>query len=145
MDYEAHDYEAYREKHFVDPPPEPRFDVVTCGATLFYEDYEQAVAFYTEVLGPPAYVEGGGTRSWILGGTWLTLLRGRNGNPTNVEIPFVAASPAEAERLHAAFIAAGGSGPDPIDTLMGRPVRSGPVTDPLGVELLVYAPLDAGD
>lgn len=135
------DYETYKRDYFVDPPPEPRFEVATRGATLFYQDYERAIAFYSEVLGPPAYVEGAGTKSWILGDTWLTLLRGTNGNPTNIEVPFVAASPAEADRLQAAFIAAGGSGPEPIDTLMGEPVRYCPVTDPLGVELLVYSPL----
>jgi catechol 2,3-dioxygenase-like lactoylglutathione lyase family enzyme len=137
------DYGTYRQNYFVDPPPEPRFEVATRGATLYYLDYEQAVAFYTEVLGPPGYVEGEGTKSWILGGTWLTLLRSKNGNPSNVEVPFVASTPAEADRLQAAFIAAGGSGPEPIDTLMGQPVRYCPVIDPLGVELLVYSPLAA--
>jgi catechol 2,3-dioxygenase-like lactoylglutathione lyase family enzyme len=138
------DYDTYRQRYFVDPRPEPRFDAATRGATLFYEDYDQAVAFYTEVLGPPAYVEGEGTKSWILDGTWLTLLKGKNGNPSNVEIPFATSSPEEADRLQAAFIAAGGSGPVPIDTLMGQPVRYCPVTDPLGVELLIYSPLGEG-
>lgn len=135
------DYEAYRKENFVDPPPVPRFGVGTRGATLFYEDYEAAVAYYAEVLGPPGYVEGAGTRSWILDGTWLTLLKGSSGNPTNVEVPFVASSPREAEQLQAAFIDAGGTGPEPIDTLMGEPVRYCPITDPFGVQLLVYAPL----
>ena len=135
------DYDTYRENYFVDPTPEPRFAVATRGATLFYEDYEAAVAFYSEVLGPPGYIEGSGTRSWILDGTWLTLLRGSGGNPSNVEVPFVTASPTEADRLQAAFIAAGATGPDPIDTLMGEPVRFCPVTDPFGVEILVYSPL----
>ena len=138
------DYDSYKAEYFVDPAPEPRFEVATRGTTLFYEDYEQAVAFYSEVLGPPGYIEGNGTRSWILGGTWLTLLQGRSGNPTNVEVPFVTATPDEADRLQAAFKAAGGTGPEPIDTIMGSPVRYCPVTDPLGVDLLVYCPL-AGD
>jgi len=136
------DYEEYRDKYFVDPPPEARFQFAGVhGIALFYEDYEQAVAFYASVLGPPAYVEGEGTKSWPIGDTWLTLLRGKDGNPTGVEVPFVTATPKEADRLQQAFIAAGGTGPAPIDTLMGEPIRYCPVTDPLGVELLVYCPL----
>lgn len=136
------DYETYRKKYVVDPPPEPRFLFSgVAGLALFYEDYRQAVDYYQQVLGPPVYVEGKGTKSWAVGDTWLTLLQGTNGNPTNVEVPFVTATPEEADRLQAAFIAAGGTGPDPFDTLMGVPVRYCPVRDPLGVELLVYCPL----
>jgi len=76
-----------------------------------------------------------------VGDTWLTLLQGAGGNPTNVEVPFVTATPHEADRLQAAFIAAGGTGPEPFDTLMGVPVRYCPVKDPLGVDLLIYCPL----
>ena len=50
-------------------------------------------------------------------------------------------SPAEADRLHAAFIAAGATGPAPSDQLMYEPVRFCPVIDPFGTEILVYAPL----
>ena len=136
------DYEEYRRKYIVNPPPTPRFDFAGVrGLALFYEDYQQAVAFYTEVLGPPVYVEGEGTKSWQIGDTWLTLLRGKNGNPVNVEVPLITATPAEADRLQAAFIAAGGTGAEPFNTLMGEPVRYCAVTDPLGVELLVYCPL----
>ncbi|MDH3606748.1 MAG: VOC family protein [Acidimicrobiia bacterium] len=136
------DYAEYRQKYFVNPPPEPRFRFAGLhGLALFYEDYEQAIDFYTSVLGPPAYVEGEGTKSWPIGDTWLTLLHGKDGNPTGVEVPFVTATPAEADRLQQAFIAAGGTGSEPIDTLMGEPIRYCPVTDPLGVELLVYCPL----
>jgi catechol 2,3-dioxygenase-like lactoylglutathione lyase family enzyme len=136
------DYETYRKKYVVDPPPRPRFEFSgLTGLALFYEDYEQAVDFYQRVLGPPVYVEGSSTKSWAVGDTWLTLLRGKAGNPRNVEVPFVTATPQEAERLQAAFIAAGGTGPDPFNTLMGVPVRYCPVRDPLGVELLVYCPL----
>ena len=74
------DYEEYRKSYFVDPPPEPRFELTGVrGIALFYEDYAPAVAFYQAVLGPAAYVEGEGTRSWKIGDTWLTLLQGLNG------------------------------------------------------------------
>ena len=140
------DYGEYRRKYVVDPPPRPRFELNgVSGLALFYEEYEQAVTFYETVLGPPIYVEGNGTKSWAVGDTWLTLLRGKNGNPTNVEVPFVTTTPQEADRLQRAFIAAGGTGPDPFNTLMGVPVRYCPVTDPLGVELLIYCPLPTVD
>lgn len=136
------DYAEYRRKYIVDPVPKPRYEFTGVhGLALFYEDYEQAVAFYSEVLGPPIYIEGAGTRSWAVGDTWLTVLKGENGNPVNVEVPFVTTTPAEADRLQRAFIAAGGSGPEPFNTLMGEPVRYCAVTDPFGVELLVYCPL----
>ena len=136
------DYEEYRRKYIVDPPPRPRFELKGVrGLALFYEDYQQAVDYYREVLGDPIYVEGTGTKSWAVGDTWLTLLRGKHGNPRNVEVPFVTTTPQEADRLQRAFVAAGGSGPEPFNTLMGVPVRYCPVTDPLGVELLIYCPL----
>ncbi len=136
------DYDSYRAAHFVDPEPEPRFRFAGIhGATLFFTDFQAAVDYYRSVLGEPVYVEGHGTRGWRIGPTWLTLLAGGHGAPENAEVPIVMASPSEAERLQAAFIAAGGTGPHPSDQLMYRPVRSCPVTDPFGTELLIYAPL----
>lgn len=137
------DYKAYRNNFFVNPAPEPRYRFTGgFGVTLFYESYQEAVAFYTQVLGPPAYVEGEDTRGWPIANGWLTLLLGRQGNPQNVEITFEMASVAEAEALQADFIAAGAKGPPPSNQLMYRPIRSCPATDPFGVELMVIAPLD---
>lgn len=134
------DYETYRESYFVDPQPEPRFQFTgLMGAVLYFEAYETAVLYYEQVLGPPAYVEGNSTKGWSLGHTWLTLLRSRSGSPQNVEIPIVMDSPAEAERLQQAFIAAGGKGHPPSDQLMYWPVRSCPVTDPFGTEFMIYS------
>ena len=136
------DYATYRHAYFADPEPEPRFALEgVLGATLYFSEYEAAVEFYTEVLGPPAYVEGSGTRGWRIGGTWLTLLAGGDGSPRNVEVPIVASTPAEAERIQAAFIDAGASGPHPQNGLMYEPVRLAPVTDPFGTELLIFSPL----
>jgi hypothetical protein len=137
------DYEAYKQANLVDPEPAPRFqfDAIR-GAVLFFADYPAAVAYYGSVLGDPAYIEGAGTRGWRIGESWLTLLAGGDGAPRNSEIGIVMSTPAEAERLQAAFIAAGGTGPDPSDQLMYEPVRSCPVTDPFGTDLLIYAPLD---
>ena len=136
------DYATYRHAYFSDPPPEPRFDLRgVAGATLYFSDYGEAVEFYTGVLGKPAYAEGSGTRGWKVGETWLTLLAGGDGAPRNVEVPIVASTPAEAERLQRAFIDAGATGPHPADQLMYEPIRSCPVVDPFGTHLLVYAPL----
>ncbi len=136
------EYEQYAATFFVQPAPEPRFEFTgSFGTTLFYEDYEAAVAFFTAVLGPPAYVEDTGTRGWPIGGGWLTLLHGQTGNPQNVEITFTMATPAEAEKLHAAFIAAGGQGEPPSDQLMYAPIRYCAVTSPQGTPLLVISPL----
>ena len=136
------DYKAYQDSFFVQPAPEPCFQFSGLfGATLFYEDFDEAVAFFTAVFGPPAYVEGPGTRGWPIGDGWLTLLQGKAGNPQNVEITFTVATPAEADRLHAAFLAAGGQGDAPSNQLMYAPIRYGAVTSPQGTHLLVISPL----
>jgi hypothetical protein len=135
------DYDKYRRDHFTDPPPEPCFRFSgSFGTTLYFEDFEAAVAYYEAVLGPPGYLEGEGTRGWQVGVGWLTLLRGKNGNPRNVEVGFEMDTAEEAERLQKAFVAAGGEGPAPSDQLMYRPVRSCPVIDPWGTTILDLRP-----
>jgi len=111
------------------------------GPVLYFADFETAVAYYTEVLGEPGYVEGTGTCGWAIGSSYLTLLRGGDGAPRNTEVGLIMESAAEAERLQAAFIAAGGTGDDPSDQVMYRQIRSCPVTDPFGTRFLIYAPL----
>ena len=72
------DYESYKANFFVDPPPQPRFDYIgLLGTTLYFEEFEQAVGYYSQVLGHPVYQEGAGTRGWRIGSTWLTLLAHR--------------------------------------------------------------------
>jgi len=136
------DYEAYRRKNFRDPIPNPKFEFRgTFGVTLYYEDYEEATTYYQEVLGPPAYVEGSGTKGWQIGSGWLTLLRGKQGSPSNLEVGIEMESAAQAEALQAAFIKAGAKGLEPSDQLMYWPVRSCPVTDPFGTEILIFSKL----
>jgi hypothetical protein len=136
------DFETYQKNYFVAPPPEPRFNFKgNFGVTLFYEDYEPAITYFERVFGPPGYVEGEGTHGWRIGKGWLTLLKGKSGNPRNVEVTFIVATPGEAETLQRAFIEAGGQGPAPSDELMYEPIRYCAVTDPFGVELLVISPL----
>jgi hypothetical protein len=135
------DYQEYHNKYFVDPAPHPKFEFAGLyGTTLYFQDYDQATQYYERVLGPPAYVEGSGTKGWRVGDTWLTLLQGENGNPQNVEIAIVMHSSQEAERLQRAFVAAGGTASPPTDELMYVPIRMCPVIDPFGTPILIYSP-----
>jgi hypothetical protein len=111
------------------------------GVALYFADYGAAVTYYQQVLGPPDYTEGEGTREWQLGSTALTLLKGRAGNPRNVEVILTMQSPEAAEALQATFIAAGGVGEAPSNQVMGRLMRYCPVRDPFGTELLIVCPL----
>lgn len=136
------DYENYRKAYFVNPQPKPKFDFVGLhGVALYYNDYEAAVAYYTEVLGPPAYVEGKFTHGWQIGNIWLTLFPSKTDHPVNAEIHFLVKSPEEAERLQKAFIQAGGKGEEPSDQLMYEPIRYCPVQDPFGTNILVVSRL----
>ena len=135
--------DEYRKAFVVNPRPKPRFKYTgRFNVTLFYEAYEAAVAYYTAVLGPPAYVEGGSTRGWEIGEGWLTLLRGKEGNPKNIEIMFEVEGAKEAEQMQKAFIQAGGTGPEPSDELMYHAVRYCPARDPFGVDILVFSRLE---
>ena len=139
------DYEEYRRAYVVDPAPEPRYRFrPSMGVTLYFQEFEAATGYYRQVLGPPAYVEGEGTRGWRIGSGWLTLLRGAAGSPRNVEVTLEVETPQEAERLRLAFLEAGGEGPPPSDQLMYEPVRFCPVRDPFGTELLIVSPLAGG-
>jgi hypothetical protein len=136
------DYETYRTKFFTDPKPVPRFNFTgEFGVSLNFEDYEAAVDYYSQVLGPPAYVEGEWTKGWQIGNGWLTLFKGKSGGPQNVEVTLVMESTIEAERLQAEFIKAGGKGDEPTDQRMYEPIRFCPVVDPFGMKLLIIAPL----
>jgi hypothetical protein len=139
-------YEEYRDAYFTDPMPEPRYRFRgSFGVTLYFEEFAAAVDYYRRVLGPPAYVEGDGTRGWPIGSGWLTLLRGTLGGPQNVEVTLELDNPEEAERLQRAFIDAGGNGPAPSNQLMYEPIRSCPVRDPFGTDILIVSALPGGE
>ena len=132
------DNQTSRKNYFTVPQPEQRFKFAGLfGAALYYQDYPTALAFYTEVLGAPAYIEGEHTHSWTVGSTWLTLFPSKNGNPSNVEVGFYVNTPEEVDRLTNAFIAAGAKGEPPVDTIMHLPVRMSVLADPFGVKLAV--------
>ena len=139
------EYEDYRKAFYSDPPPEPRFHIGgISGVALFIEDFDSAVEYYRQVLGPAAYVEGKGTRGWRIGSDWLTLLQGKSGAPQNIEVVLTMETPEEAEQLQHAFIEAGGEGPPPSDQLMYEPVRYCPVRDPFGTDILIISSLEDG-
>ncbi|MBC8503600.1 MAG: hypothetical protein ISR58_06870 [Anaerolineales bacterium] len=138
------DYAAYKQKYYANPEPEPRYSFTGAfSVALYYENYAEVVAYYTQALGPPAYVEGAGTRGWRIGKGWLTLFQGKSGKPENVEIAFVLETPEEAEELQRAFIDAGGTGDPPSDELMYEPIRFCGVTDPFGTKIIIISPLQS--
>ena len=137
-------FKEYQKAYFSDPIPEPGFRFSgSFGVTLFFEEFDSAVKYYQQILGPPAYVEGKGTRGWPIGSGWLTLLQGKSGSPRNVEVTLQMETTEEAERLQRAFIKAGGEGSAPSNQLMYEPIRSCPVIDPFGTEILIISPLIA--
>jgi hypothetical protein len=139
-------YQEYRKAYFTDPKPTPKFNFAgSFSVTLYFEDFDSAVSYYQQVLGPPAYAEGEGTRGWQIGSGWLTLLQGKSGNPCNVEVTFRTETAKEAEQLQQAFIDAGGEGAAPSDELMYEPVRFCPVRDPFGTDVLIISPLADGE
>lgn len=130
------DFETYRKNYYMDPQPEPRFDLLGIrGAVLYYEDYPAALDFYTRVFGPPNYVEGALTHGWRLGESWLTLFPSRTGSPANIEAPFYLPTREAVDGLYAALLDAGAKGEPPSETLMYRPVYMALVIDPFGVKL----------
>lgn len=137
------DYAAYRKAFFSEPRPEPRFGCVGVrGVSVSVEDHAAALEFYATVFGPPAYVEGADIHGWRLGDAWFTLFRSSAGGPSNSDVTLEMTSPLEAERLHAALIAAGAQGEAPSDQIMYAPVRFCMATDPFGLQWIVVAPLE---
>ncbi|GJM41775.1 MAG: hypothetical protein DHS20C20_20570 [Ardenticatenaceae bacterium] len=113
--------------------------------SLYFEDLEKAVAFYSGIFGPPdqTYKEGP-HYGWELGATWLTLFESKigtvkNSNPRNTEFAIQVAEPGEVDRLYEALLAAGAKKcMVPEDTEMYVPMRFCCVDDPFDVRIDVY-------
>lgn len=134
------DFETYKKKYFTDPAPEPRFGFKgILGTAVYYQDYAAALAFFEQVFGAPAYVEGEFTHAWQLGNTWLTVFPAKQGSPSNVEVMVYLKDAKEVDRLYAEMIAAGASGEPPVDTLMFVPVRIATLQDPFGGQFSLAA------
>ena len=128
------DFEEYRARYYTAPQPEQRFPFAGVrGATLYYQDYAAALAFFRQVFGGPAYVEGEFTHGWCIGESWLTVFPAKSGRPDNLEVPIYLQTPEAVDALYAVFIEAGATGDPPQDTLMYVPVRMTVVNDPFGV------------
>ena len=125
------------------------FDVVSLNYfSIYVRDLAYAVAFYSKVFGPPAYIEEEGTiNGWKMGNTWLTIFSSDRGvapkcNPCNMEFAIQVLTPQDVDRLHQALLEAGASGIwAPEDTWMYEPMRFAAVDDPFGVRIDIYCPL----
>ncbi|RMH70255.1 MAG: VOC family protein [Gemmatimonadetes bacterium] len=129
------------------PTQSPHFHIVGVNyISIYVKDYEAALAFYSHVLGKPAFQEKT-TRGWSLGNTWLTLFPAKagtnpTGNPQNMEFAIQVATPDEVDRLHQAFLDAGATDTwTPEDTWMYENMRFGAIDDPFGVRIDIYCPL----
>jgi uncharacterized glyoxalase superfamily protein PhnB len=116
--------------------------------SLYYKDLAEAVAFYTQVFGPPNSVDTPkAIYGWRMGSTWLTLLPSKAGtnpasNPSNSEFAIQVQSTGEVDQLYQALLAAGAQEcMAPADTCMYDPMRFACVDDPFGVRIDVYCPL----
>src|SRR2546423_647789 len=96
--------------------------------SLYFKRLQEAIAFYSQVLGPPASVdESREIYGWRMGETWLTLFSSKSGtdpdsDPRNAEFAIQVSSPEEVDRLHKAFVEAGAeSFMMPADTTMYEP------------------------
>lgn len=124
------------------------FQVVGLRFPSFYlKDFDQAVAFYTKIFGPPQYPEpriGG----WHLGDTWLTLFPAEdlghdaNANPRNAEFAIQVATPEQVDVLYALLLEAGAKSIHaPEDSRMYDKMRFSCVDDPFNIRIDVYCPL----
>ena len=137
------DFEEYRRKYYTDPAPEPRFRFEGIrGAAVYYQDYPTALAFFEQVFGPPAYVEGEFTHGWRLGDTWLTVFPAKQGAPANTEVLIYLQDAGEVDRLFAAMTAAGATGEASVDTLMYVPVHIAVLSDPFGGQFTLVAEIE---
>lgn len=116
--------------------------------SLYIKDFQQAIAFYTQVFGEPESVdERKTTYGWKLGATWLTIFDAskaglQDGNPSNTEFAVQVAASVEVDQLYQALIAAGAKPcMSPKDTAMYQPMRFCCVDDTFGVRIDVYYPL----
>ena len=116
--------------------------------SLYIDDFQQSISFYSQVFGAPDGVdENQTTYGWRMGSTWLTVFPGKvgsqpNRNPCNSEFAVQVSAVGEVDLLHQALIAAGAkSYMAPQDTQMYEPMRFSCVDDPFGVRIDIYCPL----
>lgn len=134
------------------------FEVVDLNyVSLYIEDYDEAIEFYSRVFGKPETAitggEAGAIHGWRMGATWLTLFPSQQGsapnsNPRNTEFAIQVAEPQQVDALYAALVAAGASaGWEPKDTEMYDPMRFSYVDDPFGtrIDIICLLPKEETD
>ncbi len=129
---------------------ESPFNIVDLNfVSLYFSNLNEAVAFYTKILGPPDEEhEEDPHYGWELGATWLTLFESKAGtvkgsNPRNAEFAIQLAEPGEVDRMYEAFLQAGAREcMKPRDTEMYVPMRFGCVDDPFDVRIDIYCLID---
>jgi uncharacterized glyoxalase superfamily protein PhnB len=127
-----------------------KIDVISLNYPSFYvKDYETAIAFYTQVFGPPQS-DKPRIKGWKLGDTWLTLFPSTDmghdpeANPRNAEFAIQVATPEQVDALYHALLEAGAKVcMEPKDTEMYDPMRFCCVDDPVGIRIDVYCPIPA--
>ncbi len=127
------------------------FKIVALRYPSFYlQEFERAVAFYTQVFGEPQTNEES-IKGWFLGDTWLTLFPAvgmaavPGENPRNAEFAVQVEVPEQVDRLYAALLEAGAKAcMAPEDTEMYVPMRFCCVDDPFGIRVDVFCPLKGG-
>ncbi len=138
-------FDEYRQKFYKRQPSEQDWAIEgQRGFSIHVSDYAEALAFYTQVLGNPHYIEGQDIHGWRLGDSWFTLFQSQSGGPTRSEISLHLQSNVEVDRLTRAFVEAGASGEPPAETLMYAPVYVAFLTDPFGLSwsLVHTLPID---
>ena len=115
--------------------------------SLYVNDIQNAIAFYSQVFGAPESVdERRMIFGWRMGATWLTVLPSPAGiqpasNPCNTEFAVQVSAVDEVDRLYQALIQAGAKVcMPPQDTAMYEPMRFSCVDDPFGVRIDIYCP-----
>jgi catechol 2,3-dioxygenase-like lactoylglutathione lyase family enzyme len=117
--------------------------------SLYVEEFEKAVAFWTALFGPPEFKEQETTLGWKMGATYLTLFPAAHGtvpgsNPRNAEFAIRVEAPGQVDALLEAMVEQGAKvvmGAQ--DTWMYEKMRYGCVDDPFGVRIDVYCPAGA--
>ena len=116
--------------------------------SLYIKDLREAIAFYSQIFGPPESInENGKIHGWRMGSTWLTLFpstagTARDSNPRNAEFAIQVSAAEEVDALYRTLIAAGAQEcMQPADTAMYEPMRFACVDDPFGVRMDIYCPL----
>ena len=133
-----------------DQSQERMFNIVDLNyVSLYIEEFQAAIEFYTDVFGAPENVdEGGEIIGWRMGATWLTLFPSKESphpgsNPRNAEFAIQVAKPNQVDALYQAFIDAGAKkGWEPFDTEMYEAMRFSNVDDPFGVRIDIICPLN---